>query len=190
MPKESKELNAVHLDIAAFAQGQQSLRGATPASAFPRLAGELQGDPATQTVDWQAQGQWQAQTGGAGQAWLHLDVQATVALTCQRCLQPVDVALDVQRAFRFVKDEATAEAQDEESEEDVLVMSRAFDLQALIEDELLMDLPLVPRHEQCPQPLPLAEEPDAAAAHAPQRPNPFAVLGQLRQSQDGPGNKD
>jgi uncharacterized protein len=33
------------------------------------------------------------------------------------------------RWFRFVADEATAEAEDEESEEDLLVVSRDFDLQ-------------------------------------------------------------
>ncbi|MBV2162733.1 MAG: DUF177 domain-containing protein [Comamonas sp.] len=189
MSKEPKAFNAQHIDIAAFARGQESLAQQTSAAAFPRLAEELQGDPAAQPVAWQAQGQWHAQTGGAGQPWLDLAVQATVTLTCQRCLQPVEVPLDVQRAFRFVKDEATAEVQDEESEEDLLVISRDFDLHALIEDELLMELPLVPRHEQCPQPLVLN---DAAtpAQEVQERPNPFAVLAQLRQSPDAPGDKD
>ncbi|VUZ26807.1 Uncharacterised protein [uncultured Comamonas sp.] len=189
MSKEPKAFNARHIDIAAFARGQESLAQQTTAAAYPRLAEELQGDPAAQPVAWQAQGQWHAQTGGAGQPWLDLAVQATVTLTCQRCLQPVDVSLDVQRAFRFVKDEATAEVQDEESEEDLLAISRDFDLHALVEDELLMELPLVPRHAQCPQPLALN---DAAtpAQDVQERPNPFAVLAQLRQSPDAPSGKD
>ncbi len=88
-------------------------------------------------------------------------------------------ALSVDRAFRFVADEATAMAEDDEAEEDLLVLGPAFDALALIEDELLMALPLVPRHPACPQPLSgpegLAEPPPELA-----RPNPFAVLSGLK----------
>jgi uncharacterized metal-binding protein YceD (DUF177 family) len=73
-------------------------------------------------------------------------------MECQRCLTPVDVPLAVERSFRFVADEATAEALDDESEEDLLALSREFDLRELIEDELLMALPVVPRHDECPRP--------------------------------------
>lgn len=181
MSKESKAFNPQHLDVAAFAQAQQILEGQTPVAAYPRFAEEVQGDLASQSVAWHAQGQWQAQTGGAGHAWLALEVHAQATLTCQRCLQPVDMPLQVQRDFRFVKDEATAQSEDEDSEEDLLVMSRDFDLQALIEDELLMALPLVPHHAVCPQPLTFddgAVEIDAA----PEKPNPFAALAQLRKA--------
>lgn len=184
MSKESKAFNVQHLDIAAFAQGEHTLQGQTPLAAYPRFAEEVLGDPAAESVTWHAQGQWQAQTGGAGHAWLVLDVHTQATLTCQRCLQPVEVPLEVQRDFRFVKDEATAQAQDDDSEEDLLVMSRDFDLQTLIEDELLMALPLVPQHGICPQPLAF----DDAAAHvedAPEKPHPFAALAQLRKTGGG-----
>ena len=36
------------------------------------------------------------------------------------------------------------------SEEDLLALSREFDLHELIEDELLMALPVVPKHDECP----------------------------------------
>jgi uncharacterized protein len=62
-------------------------------------------------------------------------------MECQRCLTPVDVPLDVERSFRFVADEATAEALDDECDEDLLALSREFDLRELIEDELLMACP-------------------------------------------------
>ena len=42
-----------------------------------------------------------------------LAVRATFPMTCQRCLAPVDVPLEVDREFRFVADEATAEALDD-----------------------------------------------------------------------------
>ena len=120
MSKESKAFNVQHLDIAAFAQGEHTLQGQTPQAAYPRFAEEVLGDPVAESVTWHAQGQWQAQTGGAGHAWLVLEVHTQATLTCQRCLQPVEVPLEVQRDFRFVKDEATAQAQDDDSEEDLL----------------------------------------------------------------------
>ncbi|MGS0753455.1 YceD family protein [Roseateles sp. GG27B] len=70
---------------------------------------------------------------------------------------------------------------DADSEDDVLVLPRYLDAQELVEDELLLALPLVPRHEQCPQPLalPAAELlPDGEDADA--LPHPFAALAALR----------
>ena len=75
---------------------------------------------------------------------------------------------------------ATAEAQDDESEEDLLVVSREFDLRSLIEDELLMAMPLVPLHDVCPSPIKMAVvDPDFEEAVAA-KPNPFAALAALQ----------
>ena len=116
--------------------------------------------------------------------WLHLRAQTVLPLTCQRCLGPVDTAFAVERSFRFVPDEEMAAAQDEQSEEDVLALSRSFDLVELVEDELLMEMPLAPRHEVCPEPVKLsAADPgfrrSARAARKPVRP-----AGQAQDRQD------
>ena len=182
----SKEYVVNHLDIAAFTKAGQSLQGSTALSAFARLLQELPvgSDAAELSVHWQVTGEFVPEAGGAGQNWLYLQAQTQLPLTCQHCLQPVQVPLQVDGAFRFVKDEATAELQDEECEEDLLVMSRSFDLMALIEDELLMALPLVPRHTECPQPLDFDAEGAASttadAAPGLERPHPFAALAALR----------
>ena len=58
-------------------------------------------------------------------------------------------------------------------------MSREFNLMELIEDELLMEVPVVPRHEECPVPVKL-ESSDADFEQAnEQKENPFAVLQSL-----------
>ncbi len=112
-------------------------------------------------------------------AWMHLQAKTEVPLTCQRCLKTVEQALAVDRSFRFVKDEATAEAQDDASEEDLLVISKDFDLLALVEDELLMALPLVPMHTSC-QSEHAPTSKDDSDADAGAKPNPFAVLATMR----------
>ena len=121
---------------------------------------------------WSARGERRELRGGEGQTWLHLTADCRVALQCQRCLQPVGCELAVQRAFLFVAGEDAAAQLDADSEDDVLALTRALDLRELIEDELLLALPLVPRHEVCPAPLPFIADEEPARAE-----NPFAGAG-------------
>ncbi len=53
--------------------------------------------------------------------------------------------------------EEAAAALDAESDDDVLALESSLDLHALVEDELLLALPLVPRHDECPEPLPVRD---------------------------------
>ena len=53
---------------------------------------------------------------------------------------------------------------DEDSDEDVLALTPSLDLLPLVEDELILALPLVPRHEACPQPLAMSAGEDELAA--------------------------
>ncbi len=61
----------------------------------------------------------------------------------------------------------------------MLALTRALDLRELIEDELLLALPIVPRHEVCPVPL---VAPADAAELVEEKPNPFAALAALKRS--------
>lgn len=168
------------LDVAVFAGAAQTLSAHDPLSRYRRLAAEANAPGDDRAVNWQAVGEQRAAPGGGAVLWLHLNAEASVPLVCQRCLVPVELVLRVDRWFRFAADEATAAAEDEEAPEDVLVASREFDLRALIEDELLMELPIAPRHALCPEPVRLyAADEDFAAAQAA-RPNAFAALGKLR----------
>lgn len=175
------EFTAQRLDIAAFTRAKAQLSGVLPLQDCPRLAQEAVGGiPPDCQVQWQAQGQWLNEPGGAGQSWLHLAAQVLLPLTCQRCLQPAQVLVQVQRDFRFVKDEATAEALDDECEEDLLAMSRSFNLLELVEDELIMALPLVPKHEECPQALPMHSQDGDFDQALADKPQPFAALAALK----------
>lgn len=182
----TKEFSAQRLDVQAFAEEGARLSGQQPLSAFERLAAEAPGRGGDRLVSWQAQGQLRNPRHVHPEVWLSLQVEAVLPLTCQRCLAPVDVPVSIDRAFRFVADEEQAAAQDDESEEDLLALSRSFDLLALLEDEVLMDLPLVPRHDACPQPLPAPVD-DRADESESVRPNPFAVLQRLKSGADDGG---
>ena len=174
-------LTPEQLDVRAFARAGDRLAGETPVNQCERLLAEMVPTAdATPLISWRVQGEWRERLGGAGQCWLHLTAQVRLPLLCQRCLGPVEMPLAIERSFRFVADEATAEREDEEAEEDVLVLSPQFNLLGLIEDELLMALPLVPRHElDCPAPVQLSAQ-DAGFDEAQGRPHPFAALAQLK----------
>lgn len=166
-------------DIAALARRGDCVSGSSSLAELVRLSEEAHPEAKPGADDfyrWQATGESRAMRGGGSETWLHLKADARVSLVCQRCLQPVPVALQVERSFRFVADEHQALAIDAEIDEDVLVLSRTFDVTELVEDECLLALPLVPRHEVCPQPLTVV--PDLVELE--ERPNPFEVLGELK----------
>jgi uncharacterized protein len=176
----TREFAPGRLDVNGFAEAAASVSGNEPLQTYQRLSAEMAALPLEVSVRWRAEGARREGPDGRPVSWLRLEVQTVAPLVCQRCLTPVEVELKVNRWFRFAADEATAAAEDDDSEEDVLVSSRDFDLYALIEDELLMEIPATPRHEHCPEPVQLsAADPDFEASEAA-RPNPFAVLGRLR----------
>lgn len=170
------------VDLRALAREAATLTRTDPLTDHPRLAEEAVGDLAGLNVSWSASGELLPGSTGEAEVWLHLAVEAVLPMTCQRCLSPLDVALRIDRSFRFVADEATAAEQDDASEEDVLALTPEFDLPALVEDELLMALPIVPRHEHCTAARSAKALRDAAMAPDSllEKPNPFAVLAGLR----------
>jgi uncharacterized protein len=165
------------LDVAVAAAAAVELAGRWPLSELARLADDAAA-LVDQPVAWSARFEQRREAGAAPAVWLQLQARARVARQCQRCLQPVLLALDVDRAFRFAPSEDEAAALDAESEDDVLVLSRQFDLRELVEDELLLALPIVPKHEQCPALLVVAATSQAVKAAEPT--HPFAALAALK----------
>jgi uncharacterized protein len=167
------------LNVRAFCGEAAALSGEWPLAALSRLTEGLFSAPeAGASVGWSIEGSLRPVAGGEPEVWLHLKAQAKVALQCQRCLQQMQQALSVDRRFLFVRSEEEAERLDESSEDDVMVLSPRLDLQELLEDELILALPLVPKHEgTCPQPLPLPANPPEEGSEAP---HPFAALAALR----------
>ena len=187
----SREFRGDHLDVAAFAKNAATLSGETPVAAFSRLCESLhRPGHALGTVTWSAHGRTVTQRGGAFETWIDLRARGLLDLTCQVCLDATPTAIGVERSFRFVATEQLAAELDESSEDDVLVSSRNFDLLSLLEDELLLALPLVPRHEVCPSGLPLPAEDDFALPDthghdavdeaSADKPHPFAALQGLK----------
>ena len=109
-----------------------------------------------------------------GQMRLRLIVTGRLSLICQRCLKAVAYDLDVDSVLEVVPE--SAELSDDELEDDsrdFLPLPKAGDLDvaALVEDEIILNLPPVPRHENCAFP---------GDAESGDRLNPFAAMGGLK----------
>jgi uncharacterized protein len=176
----SQEFVANRLDVKAFAKAAGVLAGHESLSNYSRLMAETGAKGGDRQLDWQARGELRIEVNGFSQIWLHLQATVSLPMTCQRCLGPVDTVASFDRSFRFVATEEQAESEDEQAEEDVLALRRDFNLRELIEDELLMAMPVVPRHEVCPIEVKLAVQDPDFDAESEAKPNPFAVLARLQ----------
>lgn len=170
-----------HADVFALARDHGTLDGTLPFAELPRLAASLLSTDGALAYAIRGEVDDRGRPGAA----MHLD--ATLPMECQRCGGRVDVALDRDARFRFVADdEQLGATPDDEDEVDVIVGSPRMELVPWIEDEVILSLPLVPRHEPgdplCRPAVPLgaggAEDGNVG------RPNPFSVLAGLK-----PGDK-
>ena len=173
------------IDTHEFCRRADTARGTEPLSGFARVV-SLLADPHGE-VTWHLTGRSAVRADGSRLAFLELDLQSTVTMRCARCLEPVALPLSEQRSYRLVGNENQAAQEDADDDDyDVLVASRRFDLAALIEDEMIMALPAVPRHEQCQAPAAAnsgASTVDRGTqALAPE--NPFAVLSGFKRPRD------
>ncbi|WP_273777318.1 YceD family protein [Acinetobacter sp. GSS19] len=119
--------------------------------------------------------------------WLDGHVETKVPMECQRCLDPVEVPLVSDFHLALVDDESLIERLDEDADFIVLGESESttkgdyltpstIDLLALLEDELLLLLPLSPKHDACE----LKHQPAIQDIVEEKRDNPFDVLASLK----------
>lgn len=99
---------------------------------------------------------------------MRLIIKSTLPLTCQRCLEVMQ--FDIALTFDYVISESEPEAFDESDDVDWVEVSRGMNLNELIEDELLIAIPLAPTHQHACRPL---------TAESGEKHNPFAALKDL-----------
>ncbi|MCE1238541.1 MAG: YceD family protein [Azonexaceae bacterium] len=119
-------------------------------------------------VAWRLEGY----KGSRGEPLLQLTVTGVLPLACQRCLEAVPFELDVDSLLELVPEGADMSQDElEDDSRDFLPVVKELDVAELVEDEILLALPVAPRHEKCGLP---------GAAEAGDRVNPFTVLGGLK----------
>ena len=137
-------MQPVEIDPHRFCRGKQSWETRSDVSAFPRLAHEFTQGELFCRVDGAADAQ-----GGLS---LQLTVRGTVELTCQRCLGGMPHAVEIERTLFLARNETELERLDALPDSDAILAGEKIDLVALVEDEVLLSLPLAAMHAEgeCP----------------------------------------
>ena len=120
----------------------------------------------------------------SGIAWMEGHLTGTLPLCCQRCMQTLLMPIDTTFRLAMVESESEIERLGEQYEP-LLLDDSLVSVVELVEDELLLALPIVPKHEtdQCnvgslneeivEQVLVVESEPES-------KKNPFDVLADLK----------
>ena len=151
---------------------------------MPRLAKEASSVNPGDGFVWQMETHFENSPGSEPRQILDLALKGRLHLVCQRCLQDCAVNLDEKRRFILVATEAEADDYPlEDEEQEPLVASQHFNLLETIEDEVLLSLPLIPKHPEgfC--------EPHATVfglededEGADERENPFNILKNMKKN--------
>ncbi len=164
---------AMALDFPRLARRGAELSGTFPVAALERLTPLLHDDSGTiaATLAFRED--------ESGRIRVEGSVSGVVQLTCQRCLGPMAFEMAPRFDSVAVPDEAAAEALPDEFES--LVWSEeARTLGDLVQDELILALPVIARHENDPYCRPYTADAPGGDGVVPETENPFAGLARLR----------
>jgi len=132
------------IDGFEFARGGGSLQGAWPLDDFPRLRDSLHAS--TGELRYEVRGVPQER----GRPALRLRLEGALQLVCQRCLEPLEFPLRLEVSLLLATTQAEIDAEPFAAEApERIVAGREMPVHDLIEDELLLAIPVVPRHERC-----------------------------------------
>ncbi len=98
-------------------------------------------------------------------------------MTCQRCLEPVEVAVEADFNLGIAASEEAAK-QLPRSYDPLIVEGEEIELLPVVEEELILSLPFDAYHDDCSIQTSFGEA--EAAAVETDKPNPFSVLAQLK----------
>ena len=157
------------IDNIAFAKKNEVLSGKLALAECPRLLNEF----LTGNIHYKLQGESNA----VGQHFLHLKIQSNLTTTCQRCLSEMPLNMEMDFTYSIgeinVGDLEAIEIETGYEDTDTIDFqpaSHAMDLIALIEDEVMLAMPIAPTHER---------DCGKLSTQSGEKPNPFAVLKNL-----------
>ncbi len=177
---------ANYIDLEKLSPQGYQWQGEFQLSQFPRLAELLSQKDAENTKDTEFSCEINKKS---SIYWLQFKVKAPLENQCQRCLQPMSFILDEQIKLALLEDKSQASLLQEDDWlllDDVVEMvkhERRLPILNMIEDELLLALPLVPKHdyndENCVPVEILADDEEEPIVE--EKNNPFAVLAELKE---------
>ena len=162
------------VDAWRMVSARRSFQGLLPIAAMPRLCGALADDAGS------ARYQLDFGRDEFGRAYVDVRVQAPLQLVCQRTLEPFVMPIAVESRLGLIRFEREEAALPPGCEPLLVAEDGKLSPVAVIEDELLLALPLVPVNPDSALPEEVTR-PAVEEVPAEERPdNPFAMLRELK----------
>ena len=131
------------IDGLEFARAEKELRGQLSPAEFVRLQDYQLGEGSR--IDFLLEGGRDRRK----RLVLRVEICGLLRLQCQRCMERLDYPLQILNTLLLVgQNEALPADSDEPHAPDCLVADAEMDVAALIEDEIILGLPLSPRHPE------------------------------------------
>ena len=161
---------AAVIDALEFARAQQELRGSLPVASLKRLDDVLfDGEGA---LEYSIRGT----RDDRNRPQLELEIRGGLHLQCQRCLGLLEYAVAERNRLLIVqRGDDPEEDMDDPDAPDTIEATPELDVAGLIEEEVLLSLPLAPRHAEGS-----CQSRFGSKLEGAELPKPFAELAALK----------
>ncbi len=158
------------IDNLDFARNGRVMRGEAQLAGFSRLRESLLSSQGVLNYTLSGKG------GAKGEPLLVCSVEGKLVLQCQRCLEALEYPLHIESQLRLVQGATQFDDLDDGDEGvDSIPVSAEMNVLALIEDEILLSLPISPLH-----PPELCSGKGGEGPASEKRNNPFGALAALK----------
>lgn len=132
--------------------------------------------------DNQAEVSFQLYKDALGWSVLEGRIEASVEMLCQRCFNPMGLPLTCSFKLALIEEDAAARNLPKYYEP-LIAENGLINTRDVIEDEILLALPIVPMHkpEECSAPVSELTIEKAEVADSFTKPNPFSALAKLKE---------
>lgn len=113
---------------------------------------------------------------------LHLEVKGEIHIKCQRCLDKLTHIVDLQAFFRLVKNEAELNQADNDDTIDAILATSDLDVFDLIEEEIILSLPISSCHPNDECKIHLPESIESNIDDQSHSAHPFATLAKFKKT--------
>ncbi len=140
--------NEFVIDGISFTKKSESLQGKIAVSSLERLRDDLASSQGE--IEFRLQGEMDGQQRHS----LTLSISGRVMLTCQRCLADMAHSLNLtSRLVLVARESELPDLNDEDDQIDVVLASTKMNILDLLEDEIILALPVAPKHDfECVDP--------------------------------------
>lgn len=163
-----------------FAHNGQEIIGEIDVADLPRLQEIVHADAGVISV------RLRFEIDALGTPVVEGDFTTELTLICERCTEPMQLPMDVHCELALVRHEHFIQGLDEEYEPWIVEPGIDIDPASLIEDELMLALPIVPRHSHpcLPDSVWESQDEETGTQEEKQPASPFAVLADLKKNKD------